>query len=441
MRLKTWLVAALGLGSLIVLLVFSMVASSRKAQEIYAQLDQLNEHYRQVDVSLRRLRSDVNLSGIFVRDYLLDVAREHAPEYREQIATFRRANMATLAELKTLIDRDDQIQSLQSKLDDYWETFDPLFDWTTAEKIARSATFLRREVVPRREAALAIAQDIEELNNTNLATQRAKVAERYAALRGDLQWLLWQTVLLGIGVAIIVVLRLRVLESRSEQAEHQMRELSQRLVSTQEEERRNLSRELHDHVAQVLTGLRMELGRVERISAVVSPAIVECKKLVDDMFRTVRDLSLGLRPSMLDDFGLEAALEWHVRDFMRRYAIDVDLKMDGDLDTLPDKHRTCVYRVIQEAMTNCVRHAGAAHIRITVAADKGQLRVSVSDDGVGFNPADRHRGLGLRGIDERVRELDGTLTISRNTRGGTMLFVRLPLPVSMMAAPFARVAG
>ena len=92
MRLKTWLVAALGLGSLIVLLVVSMVASSRKAQEIYAQLDQLNEHYRQVDVSLRRLRSDVNLSGIFVRDYLLDVAREHAPEYREQIATFRRAN-------------------------------------------------------------------------------------------------------------------------------------------------------------------------------------------------------------------------------------------------------------------------------------------------------------------------------------------------------------
>lgn len=441
MRLKTWLVAALGLGSLVVLLAFSMLASSRKAQEIYAQLDQLNEHYREVDVSLRRLRSDVNLSGIFVRDYLLDITREHGPEYREQIATFRRANMATLAELKTLIDRDEQIQSLQAKLDDYWETFDPLFDWTTAEKIARSAAFLRREVVPRREAALALAQDIEELNNTNLATQRAKVAERYAALRSDLQWLLWQTVLLGLGVAITVVLRLRVLERRSEQAEHQMRELSQRLVSAQEEERRNLSRELHDHVAQVLTGLRMELGRVERMSAAVSPAIMECKKLVDDMFRTVRDLSLGLRPSMLDDFGLEAALEWHVRDFMRRYAIGVELKMDGDFDTLPDKHRTCAYRVIQEAMTNCVRHAGATHIGIAVAAEKGQLRVSVSDDGVGFDPADRHRGLGLRGIDERVRELDGTLTISRNARGGTMLLVRLPLPAAMMEAPLARVAG
>lgn len=441
MRLKTWLVAALGLGSLVVLLALSMFASSRKAQDIYAQLDQLNEHYQQVDVNLRRLRSDVNLSGIFVRDYLLDVAREHAPEYREQIAEFRRTNMATLAELKRLIDRDDQIQSLQAKLDDYWATFDPLFDWTTAEKIVRSASFLRREVVPRREAVLAIAQEIEELNNANMATQRAKVAERYAALRDDLHWLLRQTVLLGLSVAVIVVLRLRVLESRSEQAEQQMRELSQRLVSAQEEERRNLSRELHDHVAQVLTGLRMELGRVERMSAAVSPAIVECKKLVDELFRTVRDLSLGLRPSMLDDFGLQAALEWHVRDFMRRYAIDVELKMEGDFDTLPDKHRTCVYRVIQEAMTNCARHAYAKHIRIALGADKGQLRVSVNDDGIGIDPARRQRGLGLRGIDERVRELEGTLTISRDTRGGTMLLVRLPLPTPMTEAPLARAAG
>ncbi len=441
MRLKTWLVAALGLGSLLVLLAFSMFAASRKAQEIYAELDQINSHYRQVDISLRRLRSDVNLSGIFVRDYLLDVAREHAPEYREQIAAFRRTNMATLAELKTLIGRDDQIESLQSRLDEYWAAFDPLFDWTPAEKIVRSAAFLRREVVPRREAALTIAQEIEELNNTNLATQRAKVAERYAALRSDLQFLLWQTVPLGLAVAVIVVLRLRVLERQSEQAEHRMRELSQRLVSAQEEERRSLSRELHDHVAQVLTGLRMELGRIERMSAAVGPAIGECKTLVDDLFRTVRDLSLGLRPSMLDDFGLEAALEWHVRDFMRRYAIDVELKMDGDLDTLPDKHRTCVYRVIQEALTNCARHAHATHIRIGVTTENGQLRVSVSDDGVGFNPADRHRGLGLRGISERVRELQGTLTISRDARGGTTLLVRLPLPVPMTEAPLARAAG
>src|SRR5687768_7919605 len=169
MRFRTWPVAALGLGSLLVVIAVSMLTASRRAQEIYTQLDQLNTRHHEVDTKLRHLRSDVNLSGIFVRDYLLDVARERAPEYREQLAAFRGTNMATLAELKTLIEHDEQIASLQAKLDDYWQTFEPLFDWTTTEKIIRSAAFLRREVVPRREAALTIAREIEELNNANLA--------------------------------------------------------------------------------------------------------------------------------------------------------------------------------------------------------------------------------------------------------------------------------
>src|SRR5215813_7046491 len=103
MRLKTWLVAALGLGSLLLLIVVSMKASSRKAQEIYTQLDALNTHHTNVDAKLRRLRSDVNLSGIFVRDYLLDLSRERAPEYRQRLEMFRGTNMATVSELRDLL--------------------------------------------------------------------------------------------------------------------------------------------------------------------------------------------------------------------------------------------------------------------------------------------------------------------------------------------------
>ena len=160
MRLKTWIVAALGLGSLVALIAFSMVTSSRKAEDIYTQLDQLNVHHQEVDANLRRLRSDVNLSGIFVRDYLLDISRERAPEYREELTEFRRVNIATLDDLERLIGRDDRISGLRNRLDDYWETFDPLFDWSPAEKVIRSAAFLRQEVVPRREAVLTIAQGI-----------------------------------------------------------------------------------------------------------------------------------------------------------------------------------------------------------------------------------------------------------------------------------------
>lgn len=441
MRLRTWLVAALGLGSLVVLMAVSMLASARTTHDIYVQLDELNSHHRRVEERLRRLRSDVNLSGIFVRDYLLDVARERAPDYRQQIAEFRRTNLATLVELKALIEHDAQIASLESKLDDYWRAFEPLFDWTTSEKIIHSASFLRREVVPRREAALTIAREIEQLNNDNLAAQQQEVARRQSAVRDELRRRLWQTILLGVAVSMVVVWRLRVLEKRSDRAEHQMRELSQQLVNAQEEERKHLSRELHDHVAQVLTGLRMGLGRIERLSPTVASVVGECKGLVDEIFLTVRSLALGLRPSMLDDLGLQAALEWHVRDFMSRYAIKVDLRMAGDFDRLPENHRTCVYRVVQEALTNCVRHADAHHITVDVTTKERELQLSVSDDGVGLNPAHRGRGLGLIGIDERVKELQGTVVISPDGGRGTTVAVRLPLPAPVTEAPLASTAS
>src|SRR5881397_3704810 len=112
MRFRTWPVAAVGLGSLLLLIAVSMLAESRRAQEIYTQLDQLNTHRQEVDAKLRRLRSDVNHSGIFVRDYLLDVARERAPEYRQRLAEFRESNMATVAELRALAEpRADHIRS------------------------------------------------------------------------------------------------------------------------------------------------------------------------------------------------------------------------------------------------------------------------------------------------------------------------------------------
>ena len=453
MRFRSWLVAAVGLGSLLLLIAVSMLAASRKAQDIYTQLDQLNTHHHEVDAKLRRLRSDVNLSGIFVRDYLLDIAREHAPEYRQRLAEFREGNMSTLAELRALAEsHEGHIRSLQTQLEEYWQTFDPLFDWTVTEKVFRSASFLRKEVVPRRDAVLAIAQEVEELNNANLAEQRAEVARRHIAFRNDLRRLLWQSVLLGLVVALTVVLRLRVLERRSEEqraiaeeAERQTRQLSQRLVATQEVERKNLSRELHDHVAQVLTALRMELGRIERGRSPgdtrLGAAVSECKLLVDKMFRTVRDLALGLRPSMLDDFGLRAALEWHVRDVTRRYGVDIELNVGGEFDALPDRHQTCVYRAIQEALTNCVRHAKAHSIKVNVTGHDDGLTVSVTDDGIGFDLGLRRDGLGLRGLEERVKELDGDVTITSVIGQGTTITMQLPPPVSVTEVRLARAAG
>jgi signal transduction histidine kinase len=209
----------------------------------------------------------------------------------------------------------------------------------------------------------------------------------------------------------------------------------------------------------MLTAIRMELGRIDRLSAGdrarpalsvtrqagsdnrVAGAVAECRQLVDNMVRTVRDLALGLRPSMLDDFGLQPALEWHVRDFGRRFGIPVGLTVDGDFENASDQHRTSVYRAVQEALTNCVRHARASRIDVSVTGHPGGIDVTVSDDGVGFDSARRPGGLGLRGIEERVRELQGTMAI-RSARGaGTALTIRLPLAARATETLSARAAG
>jgi signal transduction histidine kinase len=315
----------------------------------------------------------------------------------------------------------------------------------------RSARFLRREVLPRREAVLAITRDIEQLNNANLATQRSEVNRRLAAFRDDLHRRLWRALALGFIVALVAVLRLRALERRSdrqrvhaEEAEAEMRLLSQQLVAAQEEERKKLTRELHDQVGQMLTALRMEISRAGRgrnlSDSQIRQPLAEAKRLLDTILRSVRDLAMGLRPSMLDDFGLQPALEWHVRDFRRRYSTAVDLTLSGELDTLPDQYRTAVYRIVQEALTNCARHARAGRITVDVRSERNTIELSVSDDGVGIDPA-HERGVGLLGIEERVRELHGTFEIASRQPQGTELRVTLPVTAPMEEAKLARAAG
>lgn len=451
--LKTWPVAAAALTGLLVLIAASLLTTARRAEVIYAEIDELNRHHREIEAKLRRLRSDVHLSGIYIRDYLLDPARDRVPEYRARLTELRASQAAAVAELEALTRTDGRVhvEGLASQVDEYWQAFEPVFDWNIIQKVLNSSTFLRQEVLPRREAVLAIAQDIEELNDANLATQRAAVIRRQEAFRRDLRRVLWQSVLVGAVVAVAAVLRLRTAEGRSEQqrgraeqAEEHMRHLSHGLVSMQEEERRKLSRELHDHVGQMLTALRMALGRIERVGTPADrhAVLVDARSLVEDLIESVRDLSLGLRPSMLDDFGLAPALEWLARDFQRRADLDIRLTMAGPLAALSDAQRTCIYRVVQEALTNCARHAAAQRVDVAVTVEGPSVLVMVSDDGRGVTPNQPATGLGLVGIAERARELGGTFEIGPGMGGGTRLRVRLPMrPATAEEDLHAAVAG
>jgi signal transduction histidine kinase len=220
-------------------------------------------------------------------------------------------------------------------------------------------------------------------------------------------------------------------EIEMERTQIELRRLSSEQVRAQEEERKAISRELHDEVGQTLTALGIEIGNIERLVKQAGPdfleRVAEARQLAQGVLKSVRDMAMGLRPSMLDDSGLVPALRWQAREFSKHVGIPVDLQIDGSLHELPDDVRTCIYRIVQEALTNCARHAKANNIRIVLHGKDDGVSVAIQDDGVGFHPMSEAVGLGIIGIEERARELGGRLKISSEEQHGTLLIVEIPL--------------
>jgi signal transduction histidine kinase len=214
------------------------------------------------------------------------------------------------------------------------------------------------------------------------------------------------------------------------EARSQLKDLSARLVQAQETERRALSRELHDEVGQSLSAVLVELRNLSTGLAAHSEEqsrnqVELIKSLVESTVRVVRNMALLLRPSMLDDLGLVPALRWQAREMSKRTAMDVSVAAELPSDDLPDEYKTCIYRVVQEALNNCERHSQAKTVRIRVQQEQSRLMLSVQDDGEGFD-SQQTKGMGLLGIQERVARLGGECRLHSESGGGSVLTVELP---------------
>jgi PAS domain S-box-containing protein len=209
----------------------------------------------------------------------------------------------------------------------------------------------------------------------------------------------------------------------------QLRNLSRRLLDTQEEERRRLARELHDEIGQSLTGLKLSLETAARAGA-VGTALADAAALVNRLIAQVRDLSLDLRPGMLDDLGLLPALVWLIERYTARTGVRVALEHRGLCGRLPAQVETAAYRIAQEALTNVARHAGVREATVRVWLDRDVLGVQVADGGAGFDAetaAAQGTSSGLAGMRERAQLLGGRLRIESAARTGTCLTAELPL--------------
>jgi PAS domain S-box-containing protein len=218
------------------------------------------------------------------------------------------------------------------------------------------------------------------------------------------------------------------LEDKVNQRTQELQLLSYRLIKAQEDERRNISRELHDQIGQSLTVLNLLLAKALRSPETNQPDLKEAQQSVKEILSQVRNLSTSLHPGMLEDLGLLPTLQWYLNDFGKKTGIDVkythsglDRKFAGDLNIT-------IYRVIQEALTNIARYAEVKEAVVSLKFEDQVLSIRIEDKGQGFAVESQKQGVGLRGMRERVNALKGTIRIHSAPGEGTLIEVELPVP-------------
>jgi signal transduction histidine kinase len=315
--------------------------------------------------------------------------------------------------------------------------------WAGLNRAMESSATERRldeeEARPLRISAVQITAQIEDIDARQTAATEVTIQDQFERLGHGLglalNFALATALLMALGCGIYILRIERQNHRRYEEiavARRDLEQLSARLVDAQENERRTISRELHDQVGQTLNAVLVDAANLaQRIPAddeIGQRYLNSIRAHADSSVNSIRDISLLLRPSMLDDLGLIPALEWQARETSRRTRIDVRVSAENVDDSLPDAIRTCVYRVVQEALQNVARHSGASHATIGVRQAGGTLSLTIEDDGAGFNPQ-RTRGMGLLGIEERVRQLGGQVEVQSEPGKGTKVRVSLPVDV------------
>jgi signal transduction histidine kinase len=229
-------------------------------------------------------------------------------------------------------------------------------------------------------------------------------------------------------VAIFVELHMK--SERLKESEDKLRRLAAHLISIREEERAHIAREIHDELGQVLTGIKMEVGWLAK--RLKEPALLEktesMSKLIDSTVQTVRKIATGLRPEMLDDMGLIAAVGWQAKDFQKRTGIRCRAKLPPE-SKYDLEISTALFRIFQEILTNVARHSRATRVDIDLSANDEGIELEVSDNGVGIPSSDLHgrKSLGLLGMQERALLFGGTVVISGTPGEGTRVAVRIPI--------------
>jgi signal transduction histidine kinase len=288
-------------------------------------------------------------------------------------------------------------------------------------------TYASIDLFREHEAFISIVARLLEAEYRKVSGAQTQIDRRSSQLFVQSAIFAGGSVLLALVLAAITLRMATQLIRGMEWQTAELGRVSWHMLEAQEATARRFSHELHDELGQSLTAVKTNLTALESGGAFQRERLNDCVNLVDQAIANVRQMSQLLRPTILDDFGLEAGLRWLAEGFAARTGIDV--KVDSNYaGRLPDDTETHLFRIAQEAFTNIARHAAAKHVLLTLTADGNSVRLAIRDDGRGL-PAtpSPHRGLGLIGIRARARSAGGDALIRSGDGGGVLIEVQVPI--------------
>lgn len=396
--------------------------------------------YTRAQELLTTIRTQVLVASVRVRDGLLTQDPAFVAECRAQIQSSYAAIDAALGSYVPVTTNDAGIvDRLRTEVSGFRTVALDALSGRPTLSPPEIRELLNAHVVPRREALVRISEEVQALNRAAFVRQQSDLTRIYRSAEAQV----WQRLGLAFGLSLVALVGtwvyaqrfergLRTEVRRSEQLSRELQEATVKLIHAQEDERRAIARELHDEVGQVLTAVKVDVGLAQRDAAAHGlslDSLAAAQTSTVGAIQAIRDLTQLLHPPALDDLGLVAGIDAMLRTIARQQQVEVRFTHRGLEHRLVQQVERAAYRIVQEALTNVIRHADAGSCRVTIRQADGQLTIDVDDDGVGFETdrgVPRRVGLGLIGIRERVAELGGTYVVHSRHPAGTRLHVELP---------------
>jgi signal transduction histidine kinase len=404
-----------------------IVRQMRVVRELQQQMLDRN---RRDSLQLLRIQNNLNALGLAMRDLLDQTEPYPLTAWAPQFDRIRRdLDDALKQEAQLSLGQNrEQKEYLSSSITQFWSSADRLFEEARAGRGAEARAAVRDSLQSRQAALSTSVARLMVQNNENDQQAGAQIAAIYYRVEWDAYIFLSVTVCTVVITSFLLIGFNRKLFRRLSDVSAQRSDLAQRLISTQEETLRHISRELHDEFGQILTAIGTMLRRAEG-RALGDPLVAElreAKQIAQDTLERVRSLSQALQPVILQEEGLLAAIEWYLPLVERQTSLPIRYEKPQDGLAVESKNAIHMFRVLQEALNNVVRHSGADEAFVRLKESASSLVLEVEDRGRGLERAKGKRGIGLVAMRERAFLMHGRLDLERGVGGGTL--VRLTIP-------------